>query len=98
MHGSSPVASATYMHLPLQFYHNSVPPTHHLLHVNYVANGGCLQVLGTGVAAMTQMDIGGIFAYPGVTLPQLLDETSDDLVFTTAQAALFGRLRRELAM
>ncbi|MPC16288.1 Facilitated trehalose transporter Tret1-2 [Portunus trituberculatus] len=48
------------------------------------------KVLGTGVAAMAQMDIGAIFAYPGVTLPQLLDGTSDDLVFTTAQAALFG--------
>lgn len=43
------------------------------------------------MAALAQMDIGAIFSYPGVTLPQLLDKTSDDLVFDTAQAALFGR-------
>ena len=67
-----------------------------LSYAHCVGNGDCLQVLGTGVAAMAQMDIGGIFAYPGVTLPQLLDGTSADLVFTTAQAALFGRSSREL--
>lgn len=53
-----------------------------------------LQVLGTGMAALTQMDIGAIFAYPGVTLPQLLDKDSDDLIFTTTQAALFGGCTR----
>ncbi|XP_050714951.1 facilitated trehalose transporter Tret1-like [Eriocheir sinensis] len=58
--------------------------------VNSVSPALLPQVLGTGMAALAQVDIGAIFSYPGVTLPQLLDETSDDLIFSTTQAALFG--------
>lgn len=57
-----------------------------------------LQVLGTGMAALAQVDIGAIFSYPGVTLPQLLDESSDDLIFSTTQAALFGGCTRNAAV
>ncbi|XP_045621584.2 facilitated trehalose transporter Tret1-2 homolog [Procambarus clarkii] len=50
------------------------------------------QVMATVVAALAQVDMGAMIGFAGVTLPQLMDKTSGDLVLDTSQSALFGSM------
>nr|XP_027228779.1 facilitated trehalose transporter Tret1-2 homolog isoform X2 [Penaeus vannamei] len=48
------------------------------------------QVYGTLATALTHMGMGTILGFSGITLPQLTDSTSNDLVLSTFQVAIFS--------
>ncbi|XP_063592578.1 facilitated trehalose transporter Tret1-2 homolog [Penaeus indicus] len=48
------------------------------------------QVYGTLATALTHMGMGTILGFSGITLPQLTDATSSDLVLNTFQVAIFS--------
>ena len=48
--------------------------------------------MGSLLSAMVFFSVGTMIAYPGIALPELLDENSDDLVLTEQQAALFCKI------
>ncbi|CAL4099030.1 unnamed protein product, partial [Meganyctiphanes norvegica] len=50
------------------------------------------EILGTVMAALTHLAIGAIGGYPGVTLDQLTDLKSDDLILIGYHEALFASL------
>nr|XP_053646661.1 uncharacterized protein LOC128698473 [Cherax quadricarinatus] len=50
------------------------------------------QLMATIVVGLAQVDAGAAIGYAAVTLPQLTDQSSDDLHFNTLESALFGSL------
>ncbi|XP_069958591.1 uncharacterized protein [Cherax quadricarinatus] len=48
--------------------------------------------MATIVVALTQVDVGAVIGFAGVTLPQLMDQSSDDLQFNTSESPLFGSM------
>lgn len=50
-----------------------------------------VQVYGTLATALTHMGMGTILGFSGITLPQLTDSTSNDLVLSTFQVAIFSK-------
>ncbi|KAK8726000.1 hypothetical protein OTU49_010600, partial [Cherax quadricarinatus] len=50
------------------------------------------QFMATIVVALTQVDVGAVIGFAGVTLPQLMDQSSDDLQFNTSESPLFGSM------
>ncbi|XP_053646670.2 facilitated trehalose transporter Tret1-2 homolog [Cherax quadricarinatus] len=50
------------------------------------------QLMATVVVALTQLEVGATIGFAGVTLPQLTDQSSDDLHFSTLESALFGSM------